>query len=202
MTERTTENRKTRWLFAAAAVILGSAMFSAVAGGAFTRSEARDYTEGVLNFDKMQRFSGYAVYHAGGAVEGLPLDAVLQRDDSAVYVSYIYGTCENKGGNACAPPAEVQTWPACRRHLSLYNGPYSPTPENTTVRGAPAAFFEGGRRLEIQTGKSTVVIFGRSRGEVLRIAEALRGANVPVEPGGSLPSAAPGARTGSVACGF
>jgi hypothetical protein len=58
--------------------------------------------------------------------------------------------------------------------------PGSPTADETTVRGVPAAYFEGGNRLEIQTGTSTVVIFANHPATV---ADALRGVNNDVPTG-------------------
>jgi hypothetical protein len=69
------------------------------------------------------------------------------------------------------------------------------------VRGVPAAYYEDGRRLEIQTGTSTVVIFGRKQAEVVTVADALRGRNVPVRARDNLPAPAAGALDGSLRCG-
>jgi hypothetical protein len=58
---------------------------------------------------------------------------------------------------------------------------------------------EGGYRLEIQTGASTVVIFGR-RDRMQKAVDALEGLNVPVEAGAPLPSPVPGALDGTLPC--
>lgn len=71
----------------------------------------------------------------------------------------------------------------------------------TRVRGTTAAFFEGGSRLEIQTGTTTVVIFAFSKRKALAVAENLRGLNVPVSVGDRLPPPAPGAVEGTLPCG-
>src|SRR5215211_4061253 len=47
--------------------------------------------------------------------------------------------------------------------------------ESVTVRGVPAAYFENGLRLELYTGKATVMIFGPERAQIQRAAAALRG---------------------------
>jgi hypothetical protein len=45
----------------------------------------------------------------------------------ANYVGYIYGDCSIASGDeACAPPLEVQVWPACIRNHSTYQ--LTPTP--------------------------------------------------------------------------
>jgi hypothetical protein len=57
--------------------------------------------------------------------------------------------------------------------------------------GVPAAYFEGGNRLEIQTGNSTVVIFANRPATV---AHALRGVNSNFPPGVDLPAPGLGPR--------
>ena len=101
------------------------------------------------------------LYSAGGRVDGLPLSAILQRDDTAHFVSFVYGDCEPSGDAGCAPPAEVQVWPACRRNLALYEDASSSggSPEPIMVRGVPAVLFDEGTRLELETQQSTVVVF-------------------------------------------
>lgn len=142
------------------------------------------------------------VYSAGERVDGLPLAAVLRRDGTASHVSFIYGDCTAGGDAGCAPPAEVQVWPACRRNLGLYasEAPLRPAVEPTTIRGVPAAFFDDGTRLELQAGRSTVVVFASSRVRVLRMAQALRSADGSVRAGGALPAPDPGALTGGGEC--
>ncbi|MEX1357517.1 MAG: hypothetical protein WD981_02730 [Gaiellaceae bacterium] len=156
---------------------------------------------------KATGFSEFDVFSAGESVGGIPLVAVLRRHDTqnpsafpANYVSFIYGECEVESDTGCAPPAEVQTWPACVRHRALYDTPWAPTPEHATVRGAPAAFFEGGRRLEIYTGASTVVLFARTRADVLLVAASLRGVNLGVDPSDPLPQPEAGALAGQLRC--
>ena len=141
------------------------------------------------------------LYNAGEAVDGLPLTAVLERDDTARYVSFVYGDCEASGDTGCAPPAEVQVWPACRRSLALYGAsvPGGPAVEPATVRGVPAAFVDDDR-LELQTGRVTIVIFAGSRARLLRIARALRAADGSVPDAVPLPAPVPGALEGRLEC--
>ncbi len=155
-----------------------------------------------FDLDRARAIADFPVYYGGAAVEGHPLTAVLRRKDTADYVAFVYGDCIVESDTGCAPPAEIQVWPACKRSLSLYDAGASsvPTPDRTLVRGAPGAFFDDGRRLEIQTGRATVVIFSASRAASLRIGSALRGLNVAVAAGGSLPSPADGAVEGRLRC--
>jgi hypothetical protein len=143
----------------------------------------------------------FPLFNAGEKVDGLPLVASLRRDDTAAYASFIYGDCTPGDDEGCAPPAEVQVWPACRRNLGLYELPLAgrPEPQLATVRGVPAAFLEGGLRLELQTSRSTVVVFGDSQARVLQVAAALRplGATASSAP---LPAPATGALEETLNC--
>jgi hypothetical protein len=79
--------------------------------------------------------------------------------------------------------------------LALYNGVSgeSSSHESVVARGVPGAFFDRGTRLELQTGRSTVVLFADSRLRVLRIAAALRAVDGSVPAGVPLPAPAPDA---------
>jgi hypothetical protein len=153
------------------------------AGGATPRSS--------FSLEQARAFEEFRLFSAGRSVDGLPLTAVLRRDDRANYVSFVYGDCEAYDDEGCAPSAEVQVWPACRRNLALYDGvatrAASPVPERVRVRGVPGAFFEGGTRLELETGHSLVVVFAASRDQALRIATELEALDGSVAEGSPLP---------------
>lgn len=138
--------------------------------------------------------TNFTFYSLGSAFESLPLEALLRRCDQpdpvyfpmeggrANYVAYIYGTCipespseDNSDPGGCAPPLEIQTWPACERSLSDYElEPGEPYPhEALEIRGVPAASFDDGTRIELYAGESTVVIFGDDPDQVLRAANAV-----------------------------
>ncbi|MDQ5821963.1 MAG: hypothetical protein M3540_11035 [Actinomycetota bacterium] len=138
---------------------------------------------------------------AGEKLDGIPLTAVTRRNDRAKYVSFIYGDCIPVADTGCAPPAEIQVWPACVRNLSLYaRYRNAPVPDPVTIRGTTAAYFEDGRRLEVQTRDSTVVIFGASHEVVSAAASTLRGVNVADPATGALAPPVPGAVDGRIAC--
>jgi hypothetical protein len=153
-----------------------------------------------FDLEHARSFAEFPLYDAGDRVDGLALNAVLRRDDTADFVSFVYGDCVARDDQGCAPPLEIQVWPACKRNLGLYtpSGPGMPVPERTTVRGVPAAFFEDDR-LELQTGSSTVVVFAGSRARLLHVAAALRplGAGRTSTP---LPAPEAGAVAGTVRC--
>jgi hypothetical protein len=135
------------------------------------------------------------LYSAGERVDDLPLVAVLRRDDSARYVSFVYGDCVASSDMGCAPPAEIQVWPACRRNLALYeHSPSSGVPLErwVRVRGVTAALFDEGTRLELELDRVTVVVFARDLASTFRIAAALRSLDGSVEAGHPLPKPAEG----------
>lgn len=95
--------------------------------------------------------------------------------------------------SGCAPPLEIQVWSACERTQNLY--PF-PADEEARLRGVDAAFYENFRRLELYSGRVTIVIFGDSRGELLKAAAALRGLNTATPTSQPLPAAAAVHRAG------
>ena len=86
------------------------------------------------------------------------------------------------------------------------NGPAKAVPyprEDVEVRGVPAAFFDDGTRLELYTGEVTVVLFGRSRKQLLNAADTLEGATssvAAVSQSEELPTPAPGVLDGKLDC--
>lgn len=135
----------------------------------------------------------------------LPVEVRRPREARLNFVSYLYGDCRPPPGEGgCPLPLEIQTWPRCEREPSDYDiGHHNPLQAKLTMRGVPAHLYEGGLRLEVYTGESTVVVFGTDPARVLRAGRALvrapRRPNDQVEdhaPSGSL--ALP---TGPIACG-
>lgn len=118
----------------------------------------------------------------------------------------VYGKCEATTETGCAPPLQIQSWPACERSAADYTfgAPerrLEPT-EVVDVRGVPGRFY-GNDRLEISTGAVTVVIFGDSRELVLTAADALRsapGSPDKVDSSGELPAPVRGAQDGTLPC--
>lgn len=130
---------------------------------------------------------GEPVYWAGRSVEGWPL---VNADRVGHVVYLIYGDCEieNQGwfeDGGCAPPVDIQQYPLSKRHPAQFD---IRACRRLTVRGVPAAVFQSsGGALEIYTGSRVIVIFGESRAQQRRIAEALRPLNGTGEPGAPLP---------------
>ena len=133
---------------------------------------------GDKTLEEARTFEEFPLVYAGEQVDGLPLVAIVRRDDTADYVSFVYGDClpsSPEGG--CAPPAEIQVWPAARRSLGAYAGTQgagASAPVLTSIRGSPAAFFDDGTRLELYTAELTLVLFARSPERLRTIVGALR----------------------------
>jgi len=185
------------------------------------RAEHRSASDQLLlksnySVEQARHFRDFPLYYAGAEVGGLPLSSVNRTPVTApprtpvakklggagrrYSVDFTYGSCPIASAEeGCSLPLSIQVWPACARYLALYDGPLSPKPRRTKVRGAPAAYFEGGYRLEVQTGEATIVIFGR-KDRMRQAVEALSGLNTNVRRGERLPAPAPGALDGSLGC--
>jgi len=157
---------------------------------------------------RAREFEEFSVFYAGDEVNGYPLTAVNHSPlgpmrKNAWSVDFTYGTCDVGPGfdpGGCSMPVEISNEPACSRNLAMYGGPLSPGAHPKRFRGATAAFFERGSRIEIQTGTTTIVIFAFSKREALAVARSLRGVNTAVETGEALPPPAAGALQGKVPC--
>ncbi|MGH3132896.1 MAG: hypothetical protein ACRDNY_03990 [Gaiellaceae bacterium] len=183
-------------------VFVGALALALALAGSGPAGDGRGPARSTFSLEQARTFDEFPLYNAGDRVEGLPLVSVLRRNDTASYVSFVYGDCVASDDAGCAPPVEIQVWPACRRNLELYDSAQAggPLPERVVTRGVPAAFFEEGTRLELQTGRSTVVVFAESRVRALRIAAALRAVNAPVPAGEPLPPPTRGASGDAMGC--
>jgi hypothetical protein len=162
--------------------------------------------------DRAARATPYAIYWLGTSFDGLRLSGRIKRLEKpdagekfgADFTTYLYGACkaeEPDGG--CTYPAEIQSWNACKRNLSVYTLTPDGTPlprVNLKIRGVPAALFEDGTRLEVYTGRTTIVIFGTDLPRMKRAAQAAVAVNDHGKPGAPLPAPAPGALQGKLAC--
>jgi hypothetical protein len=144
----------------------------------------------------------FPIYYAGDKADGHPLNITLSgfNNSASNDVDFIYGDCTPEPQSGCAPPIEIQVWPACARNLSMYSESVPGGFQPTTVRGVAGAFLDEGRRLELQTGNVTVVIFATSHDQALRVASALRGLNRALAAGQRLPPPVAGALSGGATC--
>jgi hypothetical protein len=180
-------------------------------------------TDELLRCTGVEQDLNFVAYSLGSSFEGLPVTALLRdcelpypgEPGRANHVTYVYGDCvlPTPADGGCAPPLEVQTWPACERSLADYYDPAFPDAySRTTARGVPAASFDGGTRFELYAGGSTIVIFGADPAQVRRAADAVvadpdgRPPTVPAtnptaeELARPLPEPLPGATIGALSC--
>jgi hypothetical protein len=202
----------------AVAALVAGVVVAALAGTAGVGERAAA-PPGDLTVRDLRRLPGPPVFWLGPVSGGVPVEAVTlrthpaPRGTSVGVVTVHHGTgapCAASGTDARCPPSlpQVQTWPACVRNPSSYSlGPgLGPLPRmRLTLRGVPAAVFEDGARVEVYTGRTTVVVF-RDRSDRRRardVVAALRGANPAgrdIGPGESLPPPVAGALEGRLRC--
>jgi hypothetical protein len=170
----------------------------------------------------------FAHFHVGSVFEGNALTAHVRRctapepertvaaggaiDPDSLgrsnFESWVYGTCQATAGQGCAPPLEIQSWPACERSPADYNAgppgaaqPIQPR-ETLQIRGVPARLYDDGS-LELSSGDVTVVIFGHDRRQLIAAARALRTpakTTITVGVQEELPPPVPGAQDGTLGC--
>jgi hypothetical protein len=128
----------------------------------------------------------------------------------------VYGTCTSRGDSGCIPPLSVETWPACQRSLADYEAwtgrPYPHSRPVSWSHGAVSVSFDGGTRVEVYTGRSTIVFFGNdpqlvasALGSLRREPRGDRVSNPVTSATGAvgidaLPAPVPGALTGRLSC--
>jgi dipeptidyl aminopeptidase/acylaminoacyl peptidase len=146
---------------------------------------------GNLTLADARRFRRFGLYWVGHRFEQFVLSSISREVTSAPggrgpVVSLFYGGFQ------------IQLWPACARVPAHVHGGAE---GRISVRGVGGFVFEGGNRLEVVTGRTTIVIFGE-RGQIVRVARALRPLNPRAAPGGAgeLPPPVPGALAGELRC--
>jgi hypothetical protein len=192
-------------------------------GSADTASADTSWTaENLLPCTAEDQPANFPVYSSGPSVAGLEVNSITRRCDDlqpgaparANFVSYTYGVCPQVTDGTesmCAPPLEVQSWPACERSLADYElQPGVPYPHEKLGRldGVPAYSFDGGTRLELYTATTTIVMFA---GDPDILDQAV--ASIQLEPrsqppgepstssdSGDLPDPVPGALAGGLSC--
>jgi hypothetical protein len=119
--------------------------------------------DGSPDLQGAEKFDTYRLYYLGKSLRGLQLSDIVRGSGRGPHRSwsFIYGTCDPDPDEGCAPPLEVQNASACVRYPALLGVQRS---ELAPFRGAVRAN-EG---VEIYTGRTTVVIFGRDRSDALR----------------------------------
>jgi hypothetical protein len=121
----------------------------------------------------------------------------------ANFVEHQYARCKR-----CTVAISVQNWPACERGRADVTAPLpggipSPRMHELELRQVPALYFPDDRRLELYTGKTTIVLFGADLASLRHAALRLRtehGQHPRVVPAAALPTPAAGALDGTLPC--
>lgn len=127
--------------------------------------------------------TNFVTYSLGTEFEGLPLTSQERYCSYAPpgappqvrqnVVLYTYGTCEPPPGEGGCPfPVSVQTKPRCEVGFSPPSH-HNPLAGKERFRGVDARVYQGGHRLEVQSGGSMVTIFADDRAQLLRAGRAL-----------------------------
>lgn len=209
--KRTSARSRFEILLALLAVVAATGCGAVRAEEATVENSQPEHPGDMFRSEDARSFKRFPLYWLGNSFGSLPLTALTRRDDApavaervrADYVGFIYGDCVALDEEGCAPPLEIQIWPACERSLADYRLTPSgqPLPHRRTImHGVPAAYFEHGLRLELYTGEVTIVIFGLRRRDVERAAASLRAANESAANKTTLPPPAPGAMAGKLPC--
>jgi hypothetical protein len=136
-----------------------------------------------------ETFPYFRVYWAGHSFLGQPLAAV---DGQKGYLSSIgdsvyYGDCvHNKGilgGGSCVLPLQVTTV-----IYALHSNAALGAQRNVVVRGVPATVYDGGRSIELYSGRVAIDIFSNSYAHAFAAARALLPLNAPGSAHGELPT--------------
>ncbi|HEV3407900.1 MAG TPA: hypothetical protein VG079_04350 [Gaiellaceae bacterium] len=106
------------------------------------------------------------VYWLGESFEGLPIAG-----RSTHPPSFFYGGCQTDEQDDCPPEVQVQNWLLARRPPAQFDE--SIQCHRLTVRGVPAALWEGAGAFDIYTGDRTVTLFGDVLAQMRRAADAL-----------------------------
>lgn len=188
--------------------IIGTVAFAGAAQQAAKLPFNSDHSD--FDPESVKTFSAFPLYYAGDSFDGLPLTAITRRLQTtrlepepgrANFVGFLYGDCEPVSDGGCPLPLEIQVWPACERTLASYTmGGQPMAHDRTTLRGVPAAIFDNGGRLELYTGRVTVVIFGMSKEQMERATDALVPVNFDAETADDLPMPDAGALEGKLTC--
>lgn len=136
-----------------------------------------------------ETFPYFRVYWVGHSFRGSALAAAdgqkgyIDRVGDSVY----YGDCVHRkgilGGGSCVLPLQVTTV-IYRLHSNTTLGKQ----RNIVVRGVPATVYDGGRSIELYTGRVAIDLFSDTFAHAYTAAQALLPMNAPGSALGDLPA--------------
>ena len=136
----------------------------------------------------VRTFPFFKLYWAGRVFAGHPVTAVdgLRGYNNSSGDTIQYGDCAPGSGllhtGSCRPDLEIVTV-IYRLHCNRSLG----RQRNILIRGVPATVFDGGRSIEVYTGRVAVDVYADTPAHALAAAQALRPVNAPGSVRGPLP---------------
>jgi hypothetical protein len=176
-----TRRRRRRVLAGACVALLAAATVSGCGAG-----HPKPIATGELA--EAQTFPYFRLYWVGRSFLGRPLVAV---DGQKGYISSVgdsvyYGDCVHGkgifGGGSCVLPLQVTTV-IYRLHSNAPLG----RQRNIVVRGVPATVYDGGRSIELYTGRVAIDLFSDDYAHAIAGAQRLLPLNAPGAASGNLP---------------
>lgn len=146
--------------------------------------------------------TNFTTYSVGPRFEGMTVTNYERKCTKAPRIApayvrmnavwYSYGECVPRATDgSCKLPLVIMTYPLCERQPSMLrpNPHHNPLHGRSTVRGLPADLYQGGHKVLLFTGDSTVSVFATDPARAARAARALVPAPAkpsdPVTPGDS-----------------
>jgi hypothetical protein len=139
--------------------------------------------------EEARTFPYYKIYWVGPTFEGRPLAAADGRKgyNGDLGDSVYYGDCVRSkgpfGGGSCTLPLQVTTV-IYRLHDNAALGPQ----RNLLLRGVPATSYDGGRSIELYSGRVAIDVFSDTFARARQAALLLRPLNARGASAGPLPA--------------
>ncbi|HST56021.1 MAG TPA: hypothetical protein VLJ42_09035 [Solirubrobacteraceae bacterium] len=136
-----------------------------------------------------QTFPYYRIYWVGPKFDRRSLTAVDGRKNytSSMGASVYYGDCVRGkgilGGGSCLLPLQVTTV-IYRLHSNANLG----AQRNAVIRGVPAVIYDGGRSIELYSGRVAIDVFSDTFERALAATHELRPLNAPDSSSATLPA--------------
>jgi hypothetical protein len=165
----------------------GAAVCAALAAAGCGTAHPRAIAAGELA--EAQTFPYFRVYWVGPSFDGHPLVAAdgLKGYIGRIGDSVYYGDCvQGKGifgGGSCPLPLQLTTVV-----YALHDNAALGAQSNLVIRGVPATVYDGGRSIEIYTGRLAVDVFSDTFAHALAASDRLRPLNAPGSASGRLPA--------------
>jgi hypothetical protein len=170
-----------------AATVLAALLACLLAGGCATTHPAPIATRELA---EAQTFPYYPIYWTGSRFGAYPLAAADGRKsyNSAIGDSVYYGDCvagksSALGESGCELPLQITTV-LYRMASTASLGPH----RNALLRGVPAAIYDGGRSIQLYSGRLAINVFSDSLSDAVRAVRLLRPLNAAGSATGPLPS--------------